>query len=81
MTRRQDIESVEERRIAATLQHTRYEQQLRRYHDRNVHGRDFNMGDMVLRHVQSTTGSHKLSSPWEGTFIVSSMVVPGTYRV
>jgi hypothetical protein len=49
MTQRQDIDSVEEHRITAALQHARYEQQLRHYHDRNVHGRDFNVGDMVLR--------------------------------
>jgi len=32
----------------AALQHARYEQQLRRYHDKNVQQRDFNDGDLVL---------------------------------
>jgi hypothetical protein len=32
------------------MRHTRYEQQLRCYHDRNVRERSFNVGDMVLRH-------------------------------
>ena len=57
------------------------EQQLRRYHDRNMQERDFHIDDLVLRRIQSTVGSYKLSSPWEGPFIVSSMVVLGTYRL
>ena len=77
-TRCTDIDSAEEHRLMASIQHVRYEQQLRRYHDCNVHGRDFNIGDLVLRRIQSTTGAHKLSSPWEGPFVVSGIVVLGT---
>jgi len=36
-TRPTDIDSAEEHRLTASIQHARYEQQLRRYHDRNVH--------------------------------------------
>jgi hypothetical protein len=32
------------------MRHTRYEKQLRCYHDHNVRERSFNVGDMVLRH-------------------------------
>jgi len=63
----------------AALQHAWYEQQLCRYHDKKVQQRDINIGDLVLRRVQSPRG--KLTSPWEGPFIVSSVVVPGTYRL
>ena len=80
-TRRTDIDSVEEHRLMASLQHARYEQQLRRYHDRNIREHDFNICNLVLRRIQSTTGAHKLSSPWEGPYVVSSVVVPGTYRL
>ena len=76
-----DIDSAEEHRLTASIQHTRYEQQLQHYHDRNVHERDFNVGDLVLRRIQSTTGVHKLSSPWEGPFIVSGIVAPETYHL
>jgi hypothetical protein len=48
------------------MRHTRYEQQLRRYHDRNVQERSFNVGDLDLCRIQSTKGMHKLSAPWEG---------------
>ena len=78
-TRRTDLNSAEEHRLTAALQHARYEQQLHRYHDKNVQQRDFNVGDLVLRRVQSPGG--KLTSPWEGPFIVSIVVDPGTYRL
>ncbi|XP_039841801.1 uncharacterized protein LOC120702100 [Panicum virgatum] len=78
-TRRSDLDSAEEHRLTASIQHARYEQQLHCYHDKNVQQRDFNVGDLVLRPVQSTGG--KLTSPWEGPFIVSSVVIPGTYRL
>ena len=47
-TRCTDINSAEEYRLTAYIQHTRYEQQLLRYHDRNIHERDFNISDLVL---------------------------------
>jgi hypothetical protein len=35
-TRKVDLDSIEEHRVATLMQRTQYEQQLRRYHDRNV---------------------------------------------
>ena len=81
LTRCTDIDSAEEHRLTASIQHTRYEQQLRHYLDRNVNERDFNVSDLVLCRIQSTTSAHKLSSPWKGPFIVSGIVVPGTYHL
>ena len=78
-TRRTDLDSAGEHRLTAALQHAWYEQQLCRYHDKNVQQRDFNVGNLVLRRVQSPGG--RLTAPWEGPFIVSSVVVPGTYRL
>lgn len=80
-TRQQDLDTVEEHRLAAVLQHARYEQQLRRYHDKNVRHREFSIGDLVLRRIQNMAGKHKLSPPWEGPFIVSRVIGPGTYRL
>ena len=74
-TRCTNIDLAEERCPTASIQHARYEQQLRRYHDRNIQERDFNVGGLVLRRIQSTTGAHKLSSLWEGPFVVSGIVV------
>ena len=78
-TRRTDLDSAEEHCLTAALQHARYEQQLHRYHDKNVQQRDCNVGDLVLRRVQTPGG--KLTSPWKWPFIVSSVVILGTYRL
>jgi hypothetical protein len=77
--RKVDLDNIEEHRVAALMRHTRHEQQLRRYHDRNVWERSFNMGDLVLRRIQTTKGMQKLSAPWEGPFIVMEVVSPSTY--
>jgi hypothetical protein len=53
----------------------------RRYHDRNVKERSFNVGDLVLHRIQNTEGLHKLSSPWEGPFTVAKVTGPGSYRL
>jgi hypothetical protein len=63
------------------MRHTQHEQELRRYQNRNVHDRSFNMGDLVLCRIQDTKGMHKLSAPWEGPFIVMEVIGPVTYRL
>ncbi|XP_073362491.1 uncharacterized protein [Aegilops tauschii subsp. strangulata] len=50
---------------------TIYQQGLRHYHIKKIKPLAFREGDLVLRLVQEQTGQHKLSSPWEGPFIVS----------
>jgi hypothetical protein len=67
-SRRVDIDGLEEARCAALIQSARYLEGIRRYHDRNVKERSFNVGDLVLRRIQNMEGLHKLSSPWEGPF-------------
>ena len=46
--RQLELDSVEEARINALTQSARYLQSVRRYHDRNVQQRSFNVGDLVL---------------------------------
>jgi hypothetical protein len=53
-TRRIDLDSLEEQRLAAVMRQARHDQQLRRYHDRNVSETTFNIGDLVLRRIQKT---------------------------
>jgi hypothetical protein len=78
-SKRVDIDGLEEARCAALVQSTRYLEGIRRYHDRNVKERSFNVGDLVLRRIQNTEGLHKLSSPREGPFIVARVTGPGSY--
>jgi hypothetical protein len=79
--RRVDIDGLEEACCAALVQSARYLEGIRRYHDRNVKERSFNVGDLVLRRIQNTEGLHKLSSPWEGPFTVTKVTGPGSYRL
>jgi hypothetical protein len=65
-SRRVDIDGLEEARCVALVQSARYLEGIRRYHDRNVKERSFNVGDFVLRRIQNTEGLRKLSSLWEG---------------
>ena len=60
--RQLELDSVEEARVNALTQLARYLQGVRRYHDRNVQQRSFNIGDLVLRRIQDETGLHKLNS-------------------
>jgi hypothetical protein len=62
-THRVDLDSLEEQRLAAVMRQARHDQQLRRYHNRNVKETSFNVGNLVLRHIQKTNGIHKLSAP------------------
>jgi hypothetical protein len=78
-TRRVDLDSLEEQRLAAVMRQARHDQQLRRYHDRNVKETSFNIGDLVLRHIQKIDDMHKLCAPWEGPFIVTEVIGPSTY--
>jgi hypothetical protein len=47
-TRRIDLNSLEEQRLAAVMRQARHDQRLRRCHDRNVKETSFNVGDLVL---------------------------------
>jgi hypothetical protein len=77
--RRVDIDRLEEACCATLVQSARYLEGIRRYHDRNIKERFFNVGDLVLRHIQNTEGLHKLNSPWEGPCTVAKLTGPGSY--
>jgi hypothetical protein len=80
-TRRIDLDGLKEQRLATVMRQARHDQQLRRYHDRNIKETSFNVGDLVLRCIQKTDVMHKLSAPWEGPFIVTEVISPSTYRL
>jgi hypothetical protein len=80
-SRRVDIDGLEEAHCTALVQLARYLEGIRHYHDHNVKERSFNIGDLVLCRIQNTEGLHKLSSPWEGPFIVAKVTGPGSYRL
>jgi hypothetical protein len=65
----------------ALLHSTRYQQSLQCYHDKHVCRQDLNVGDLVLRRSQNNKGQHKLTPPWEGSYIVAEVLKPGTYKL
>jgi hypothetical protein len=79
--RQLELDFVEEARCTALVQSARYLQGIRRYHDRNVRERSFNVGELVLRRIQDESGLHKLNSRWEGPFVVKQVTRPGSYRL
>jgi hypothetical protein len=75
--RREDVDFIDEHRWGAAVRNARYNQALRRYHQRFVHSRKFEIGDLVLRQVLNREGLHKLSPSWEGPFKVTEICRPG----
>jgi hypothetical protein len=75
------IDQLDEVRNVALLRSAKYQQALRRYHERNMSPREFHVGDLVLRRVHSSKEQHKLSPPWEGPFIIHEVLRPGTYKI
>jgi hypothetical protein len=65
----------------ALLHLARYQQYLQRYHTRGVRPRGFQVGDLVLRLRQDAQGRHKITPPWEGSFIIAKILKPGTYKL
>ena len=79
--RLEDVERAEEERLVTCVSTAKYLEGLRRYYNRNVKGRSFTVGDLVLRRKQKTDGLHKFSSPWEGPYIVKEVTRLGSYRL
>jgi hypothetical protein len=81
-TNREDsLDRLEEARDMALLHSVRYQQSLRRYHARGVQSRDLQVADLVLRLRQDARGRHKLTPPWEGPFVISKVLKPGTNKL
>nr|AAU44223.1 putative polyprotein [Oryza sativa Japonica Group] len=79
--RRDDLDYLEERRRRAALRVARYQQSLRRYHQRHVRARSLCVDDLVLRRVQTRAGLSKLSPMWEGPYRVIGVPRPGSVRL
>jgi hypothetical protein len=56
-----------------------YQQSLRNYHSRRVHGWSFEPDNLVLRLKQTSTS--KLEPPWEGPYLVHEAIPGGAYRL
>ena len=73
------VDLLEEEREMALVRSTICQQDLRRFHARNVRGRAFQEGDLVLRVDQQR--QHKLAPAWEGPFIITKVLHNGAYHL
>ena len=69
--RQEALDLFDEKHDLAIARSAIYKQDLRRYHNRRVKSKTFQEGDLVLQLIQDQSDAHKLSPPWEGTFVVS----------
>ncbi|XP_014660843.1 uncharacterized protein LOC106804385 [Setaria italica] len=79
---RQDVlDQLDKACDVTLLRSAKYQQALRCYHNKSVRGWAFQVGDLVLRMVQTTKGRHKLTPPWEGPYTIVEVLHPGAYRL
>jgi hypothetical protein len=55
-TRLEDIDVLEKERLNTVIQSARYQQTLRRYHDKAIRHRSFVVGDLVLHRIPNSNG-------------------------
>ena len=77
----EDVDRAEEECLISYVRIAKYLEGLRRYYNHNIKGHSFAVGDLVLRRKQKTEGMHKLSSPWEGPYVVKEVTRPGSYNL
>ena len=75
------MDQLEEAHDVALLRSAKYQQALQWYHSRRVRGRAFNVGDLVLRLIQSNKDRHKLSPPWQGPYVIVEVLRPSAYKL
>ena len=73
VVRIEDVDRVEEECLITCIHIAKYLEGLRRYYNRNIKGHLFAFGDLILHRKQKTKGMHKLSSPWEGPYVVKEV--------
>ena len=69
------VDLLEEEREMALIRSTIYKKDLPRFHARNVKGRVFQEGDLVLRVDQQRP--HKLAPAWEVPFVITKVLHNG----
>jgi transposase InsO family protein len=76
LTDAQDL--LDEARDVALARSAVYQQSLHNYHSRQVRGRSFEPGNLVLRLKQTSTS--KLEPPWEDPYLIHEAIPGGAYR-
>ena len=77
--REDGVDLKEEACLLALSRSAIYQQKLRHYHNKKIRPLAFREGDLVVHRIQKSAGQHKLSSPWEGPFIISRALKNNAY--
>ena len=68
------MDQLDEAHNVALLRSAKYQQALCRYHSHRVQGRALNVRDLMLHLVQRNKNCHKLSLPWEGSYVIMEVL-------
>ena len=71
--RTEDVDRAKEEHLITCIRTAKYLEGLQRYYNRNIKGHSFAVDDLVLQRKQKSKGVHKLSSPWEGPYVVKEV--------
>ena len=75
------MNSAEDKRLDSCVRIAKYLVVLRRYYNKNVKERPFMVGDLVLKWKTNQASVHKLTTPWEGPFMIKEVTRPTSYRL
>ena len=75
------MNSAKEKRLDSGVRTAKYLAVLRRYYNKNVKERFFVVRDLVLKWKTNQAGVHKLTTPWEGPFMIKEVTRPTSYRL
>ncbi|GAA0159958.1 hypothetical protein LIER_16622 [Lithospermum erythrorhizon] len=80
---RLNLDLLEEKRVATVDKMVRYKSMVAAHYNKKVWGRQFLVGDLILRARQASAHGKpgKLESPWEGLYLVQRVVGPVTYEL
>ena len=76
-----EVNSTEEKRLDSCVRTAKYLAVLCRYYKKNVKERFFMVGDLVLKWKTNQAGVHKLTTPWEGPFMIKEVTRPTSYML
>ncbi|KAL0455735.1 UNVERIFIED_CONTAM: hypothetical protein Slati_0912700 [Sesamum latifolium] len=78
---KENLDLLEELRKKAFLRVQRYKNIMINAYNRRVKARSFQVGDLVLRRVDTLKPVGKLDPTWEGPYKITSVIGRGAYRL
>ncbi|KAL0420632.1 UNVERIFIED_CONTAM: hypothetical protein Slati_3086100 [Sesamum latifolium] len=78
---KENLDLLEELREKAFLRMQRYKNIMINAYNRRVKARSFQVGDLVLRRVDTLKPVGKLDPTWEGPYKIMSVIGRGAYRL